>query len=107
MKANPNKHAVGTVIEAAMEKGRGVVTTVLIQAGTLRMGEPILAGQYSGRVKALFNERGQKIEKAGPATPVQVLGMQGAPQAGDRFNSVEIGRAPGCNPVTNAHLVCR
>lgn len=88
LKANPAKHAVGTVIEAAMEKGRGVVTTVLIQAGTLKVGEPILAGQYSGRVKALFNERGQKTVKAGPATPVQVLGMQGAPQAGDRFNAV-------------------
>ncbi|QEC51393.1 translation initiation factor IF-2 [Anseongella ginsenosidimutans] len=89
LKANPEKKALGTVIEAAMEKGRGVVTTVLIQAGTLRVGEPILAGQFSGRVKALFNERGKKIEKAGPATPVQVLGMQGAPQAGDRFNAVE------------------
>lgn len=89
LKANPKKKAVGTVIEAAMEKGRGVVTTVLIQAGTLTVGEPILAGQFSGRVKALFNERGKKIEKAGPSTPVQVLGMQGAPQAGDRFNAVE------------------
>jgi len=89
LKANPKKKAIGTVIEAAMEKGRGVVTTVLIQAGTLTVGEPILAGQYSGRVKALFNERGKKIEKAGPSTPVQVLGMQGAPQAGDRFNAVE------------------
>lgn len=87
--ANPDKRAVGTVIEAALDKGRGIVTTVLIQAGTLRVGDPILAGSYSGRVKALHNERGQKVDKAGPSTPVQVLGMQGAPTAGDKFNSME------------------
>ncbi len=87
--ANPNKRAVGTVIEAALDKGRGIVTTVLIQAGTLSVGDPILAGCYSGRVKALHNERGQKVDKAGPSTPVQVLGMQGAPTAGDKFNSME------------------
>ncbi len=87
--ANPDKRAVGTVIEAALDKGRGIVTTVLIQAGTLRVGDPILAGCFSGRVKALHNERGQKVELAGPSTPVQVLGMQGAPTAGDRFNSLE------------------
>ena len=87
--ANPNKRAVGTVIEAALDKGRGIVTTVLIQSGTLRVGDPILAGCFSGRVKALHNERGQKVEKAGPSTPVQVLGMQGAPTAGDKFNSLE------------------
>ncbi len=89
LKANPNKRAVGTIIEAALDKGRGIVTTVLIQAGTLRVGDPILAGCYSGRVKALHNERGQKIDYAGPATPVQVLGMQGAPTSGDRFNVIE------------------
>lgn len=89
LKANPDKLAIGTVIEAAMEKGRGIVSTVLIQAGTLKMGEPILAGQYSGRVKALFNERGQKVDNVGPASPVQILGMQGAPQAGDRFAAME------------------
>ncbi len=88
LKANPNKRAVGTVIEAALDKGRGIVTTILVQAGTLRVGDPILAGCYSGRVKALTNERGQKIEKAGPSTPVQVLGMGGAPQAGDKFNAM-------------------
>ncbi|MEO6499988.1 MAG: translation initiation factor IF-2, partial [Mucilaginibacter sp.] len=87
--ANPNKRAVGTVIEAALDKGRGIVTTILVQAGTLRVGDPILAGCYSGRVKALTNERGQRVESAGPSTPVQVLGMQGAPTAGDRFNSLE------------------
>jgi translation initiation factor IF-2 len=87
--ANPNKRAVGTVIEAALDKGRGIVTTILVQAGTLKVGDPILAGCYSGRVKALTNERGQRVEYAGPSTPVQVLGMQGAPTAGDKFNSLE------------------
>jgi translation initiation factor IF-2 len=89
LKANPNKHAVGSVIESALDKGRGIITTVLVLAGELRVGDPILAGCYSGRVKAMYNERGQKIELAGPATPVQVLGMNGAPQAGDKFNSME------------------
>jgi translation initiation factor IF-2 len=88
LKANPKKRATGTVIEAALDKGRGIVTTVLIQAGTLRVGDPILAGSFSGRVKALTNERGQKVDHAGPSTPVQVLGMQGAPTAGDKFNSL-------------------
>jgi len=87
--ANPNKRATGSVIEATLDKGRGIVTTVLVQAGTLKVGDPILAGSYSGRVKALFNERGQKVDKAGPSVPVQVLGMQGAPTAGDKFNAVE------------------
>ncbi len=89
LKANPNKKAVGTVIEAALDKGRGIITTVLVQAGQLKVGDPILAGCYSGRVKALFNERGQKVEMVGPSTPIQVLGMNGAPQAGDKFNSLE------------------
>src|SRR5690606_20161954 len=89
LKANPNKRAVGTVLEAQLDKGRGYVATVLVEAGTLKVGDPILAGSYSGRVKALFNERGAKVEKAGPASPVQVLGFQGAPQAGDKFNAVD------------------
>ena len=89
LKANPNKRATGSVIEATLDKGRGIVTTVLVQAGTLKVGDPILAGSYSGRVKALFNERGQKVGEAGPSVPVQVLGMQGAPTAGDRFNALE------------------
>ena len=89
LKANPNKRAVGTVIEATLDKGRGIVTTVLVQAGTLSVGDPILAGSYSGKVKALFNERGQKVDSAGPSVPVQVLGMQGAPTAGDKFNAME------------------
>ncbi len=87
--ANPNKRAVGTVIESALDKGRGIITTVLVQAGELKIGDPILAGSYSGRVKALFNERGAKVDSAGPSQPVQVLGMQGAPTAGDRFNALE------------------
>ncbi|MDB5687995.1 MAG: translation initiation factor, partial [Rhizorhabdus sp.] len=89
LKANPNKRAVGTVIEAALDKGRGIVTTILVQAGRLKVGDPILAGCYSGRVKALTNERGQRVESAGPSTPVQVLGMQGAPTAGDKFNVLD------------------
>jgi translation initiation factor IF-2 len=89
LKANPTKRATGSVIEATLDKGRGIVTTVLVQAGTLKVGDPILAGSYSGRVKALFNERGQKVDQAGPSVPVQVLGMQGAPTAGDRFNAME------------------
>jgi translation initiation factor IF-2 len=89
LKANPDKRATGTVIEATLDKGRGIVTTVLVQAGTLRVGDPILAGSYSGKVKALFNERGAKVTEAGPSVPVQVLGMQGAPTAGDKFNAME------------------
>ncbi len=89
LKANPNKRAVGTVIEAALDKGRGIVTTILVQSGMLKVGDPILAGCYSGRVKALTNERGQRVNSAGPSTPVQVLGMQGAPTAGDKFNALE------------------
>jgi len=89
LKANPAKRATGSVIEATLDKGRGIVTTVLVQAGTLKIGDPILAGSYSGRVKALFNERGQKVTEAGPSVPVQVLGMQGAPTAGDKFNALD------------------
>src|SRR6201999_3239221 len=89
LKANPDKRAVGAVIESALDKGRGIVTTVLVQAGTLKVGDPILAGCYSGGVKALTNERGQRIDSVGPSSPVQVLGMQGAPTAGDKFNALE------------------
>jgi translation initiation factor IF-2 len=89
LKANPKKRASGTVIEAQLDKGRGFVTTVLVQNGTLRVGDVMLAGPYSGRVKAMFNERGVKIDSAGPSTPVRVLGLSGAPQAGDKFNVME------------------
>ncbi len=89
LKANPNRRANGTVIESSLDKGRGYVMTVLIENGTMKVGDVILAGRHSGRVKALFNERGFRIKEAGPATPVQVLGMTGAPQAGDLFNIME------------------
>jgi translation initiation factor IF-2 len=102
LKANPDKRAVGTVIEAQLDKGRGYVATVLIESGTLRVGDPILAGSYSGRVKALYNERGSRVEQVGPAQPVQVLGFQGAPQAGDRFNGVE--SEPEAREIANKRL---
>ncbi|SFC60886.1 translation initiation factor IF-2 [Parapedobacter composti] len=89
LKADPKKRAVGSVIEASLDKGRGIVTTVLILSGTLRVGAPILAGSHSGKVKALYNERGQKVVEAGPSTPVQILGMSGAPTAGDKFYEME------------------
>jgi translation initiation factor IF-2 len=89
LKANAKKRAVGTVIESSLDKGRGYVTTVLVSGGTLRVGDAIIAGQYSGRVKAMFNERGLKVEEAGPATPVSLLGFEGAPNAGDKFNVME------------------
>jgi translation initiation factor IF-2 len=86
LKANPNKNAVGTIIEAELDKGRGFVNTVLVEAGTLKIGDVILAGRFYGKVKAMHNERGQVIQSAGPATPVQLLGIQGAPSSGDKFN---------------------
>lgn len=89
MKANPNKPATGTVVESSLDKGRGYVATILIKAGTLRVGDVMVAGPFSGKVKALFNERGTPIKEAGPSTPVQILGLDGAPQAGDKFNSLE------------------
>ena len=85
LKANPNKNAVGTVVEAQLDKGRGYVTTILVQAGTLKVGDYILAGKHSGKVKAMFNDKGKKLKKAGPSTPVSILGLDGAPQAGDKF----------------------
>jgi translation initiation factor IF-2 len=85
LKANPDKEAVGSVIEASLDKGRGYVSTVLVQAGTLHAGDMIVSGQYYGKVKAMSNERGQKAVEAGPSTPVQVLGLNGAPQAGEKF----------------------
>ncbi|RAJ18202.1 translation initiation factor IF-2 [Olleya aquimaris] len=86
LKANPKKPAVGTVVEAFLDKGRGYVSTVLVQAGTLRIGDYVLAGKNSGKVKAMHDERGHDIEEAGPSTPVSILGLDGAPQAGDKFN---------------------
>jgi translation initiation factor IF-2 len=89
LKANPDKRAVGTVVEAFLDKGRGYVSTVLVQAGTLRIGDYLLAGTCSGKVKAMQDERGQNIMEAGPSTPISVLGLDGAPQAGDKFNVFE------------------
>ncbi|HAH22566.1 MAG TPA: translation initiation factor IF-2, partial [Prolixibacteraceae bacterium] len=89
LKGNPNKRATGTVIESTLDKGRGYVCTVLVQNGTLRVGDVILAGQYYGHVKAMFNERNQRVDSAGPAEPVIVLGLDGAPQAGDKFNGMD------------------
>ena len=91
--ANPNKKAVGTVIESTLDKGRGYVSTVLVQGGTLHVGDVILSGTYTGRVKAMFNENGKKVTEAGPSTPVQVLGLNGAPQAGDSFNVMDDDRS--------------
>ncbi|MDA9803562.1 translation initiation factor IF-2 [Flavobacteriaceae bacterium] len=86
LKANPNKVANGTVVEAFLDKGRGYVSTILVQGGTLKIGDYLLAGQCSGKVKAMHDERGNKIKEAGPATPISILGLDGAPQAGDKFN---------------------
>ncbi|MDO5972461.1 translation initiation factor IF-2 [Flavivirga aquimarina] len=86
LKANPDKPAVGTVVEAFLDKGRGYVSTILVQAGTLRVGDYVLAGQHSGKVKAMHDERGNDVVEAGPSTPVSILGLDGAPQAGDKFN---------------------
>ena len=89
LKANKGRMAKGTVIESELDKGRGYVSTVLVQTGTLKIGDPIVAGCYSGKVKAMFNDRGNKVTEAGPSIPVQLLGLNGAPQAGDLFNVME------------------
>ncbi len=89
LKANPNKKSVGTIIESTLDKGRGYVATILVKAGTLSVGDIILAGSYFGHIKAMYNERGNKIDKAGPSSPVLILGLNGAPQAGDNFNTME------------------
>ncbi|PVY37246.1 translation initiation factor IF-2 [Pontibacter virosus] len=89
LKANPDRNAVGTVIEASLDKGRGYVATVLVQTGTLNIGDVVLAGSHYGRVKAMTDHRGRKMKVAGPSTPVQLLGLDGAPQAGDKFQVME------------------
>jgi translation initiation factor IF-2 len=89
LKANPHKNAVGTVIESTLDKGRGYVATLIVQSGTLKVGDILLAGCQTGRVKAMYNERGQKLTSAPPSTPVVVLGLNGAPQAGDKFNVMD------------------
>ena len=85
LKANPKKQAAGTVVEALLDKGRGYVSTILVQSGTLNIGDFILAGKHSGKVKAMYDERGKEIFEAGPSTPISILGLDGAPQAGDKF----------------------
>ena len=86
LKANPNRRATGAVIESSLDKGRGYLATILVQNGTMKVGDVMLSGCYTGRVKAMFNERGQKVDEAGPSTPVSVLGLNGAPTAGETFN---------------------
>jgi translation initiation factor IF-2 len=89
LKANPNRNAVGTVIEASLDKGKGYVSTILVETGTLKVGDIVLAGHYFGRVRAMINDLGTRIKEAGPSIPVQILGLPGAPQAGDKFNVME------------------
>jgi translation initiation factor IF-2 len=92
LKANPDKPALGTVIESSLDKGRGFTATVLVKAGTLRIGDIMLAGSCFGHIKAMYNERGNKVEVVGPATPTLILGLNGAPQAGDKFNVMDSDR---------------
>ena len=93
LKANPDRKASGAVIESMLDKGRGYVATIMVQNGTLRVGDVLLSGTYTGRVKAMFDENGRKVTEAGPSTPVQVLGLNGAPQAGDTFNVMDDDRS--------------
>ena len=86
LKANPNRKATGSIIESSLDKGRGYVATVLVSNGTLHVGDIVLAGTYYGKVKAMFNERNQRLKEAGPAEPVLILGLNGAPAAGDTFH---------------------
>ena len=89
LKANPNRKAIGSIIESSLDKGRGYVATVMVQNGTLRVGDVILAGTHHGKIKAMFNERNQRVKEAGPSTPVLILGLNGAPAAGDTFNVLD------------------
>jgi translation initiation factor IF-2 len=89
LKANPNKQGTGTVIEASLDKGKGYITKILVQNGTVEIGDSLVAGPYSGKIKAMFNETGKKVKKAGPSTPTLILGLSGAPQAGEKFKVME------------------
>ncbi|MCK9304584.1 MAG: translation initiation factor IF-2, partial [Bacteroidales bacterium] len=89
LKANSKKKSHGTIIESSLDKGRGFLATILVHSGTLRIGDIILSGSHTGRIKAMFNERGQKVSEAGPSTPVSILGLNGAPAAGELFNVME------------------
>lgn len=106
LKANPKRKSIGTIIEASLDKGRGYVTSVLVQGGELKQGDMMLAGQYYGKVKAMFNERGQRVEKAGPSTPVQILGLNGAPQAGEKFKIYD-GETEAKNIATHRAQILR
>ena len=92
LKANPERKAIGTVIESSLDKGRGYISTILVETGTLNIGDVLLAGSHFGHVKAMYNERGNRIESAGPSMPALILGLNGAPQAGDRFNVMDSDR---------------
>ena len=105
LKANPDRKATGTVIESTLDKGRGYVATVLVENGTLHVGDVLLSGIHTGRVKAMFNENGKKVTEAGPATPVQVLGLNGAPQAGDTFNVMDDDRS--AREIASKRSACR
>jgi translation initiation factor IF-2 len=89
LQANPSRPAIGTIIEATLDKGKGYIAKILVQAGTLRIGDPVVAGENSGKIKAMFNERGARVKVAGPSTPVLILGLSGAPQAGERFKVMD------------------
>ncbi len=89
LQANPNRQAIGAILEASLDKGRGYVSKALVQTGTLKIGDPVVAGEHSGKIKAMFNERGERIKIAGPATPVLILGLSGAPQAGEKFRVLD------------------
>ena len=105
LKSRPDKRAVGTVLEASLEKGRGYVAKVLVQNGTLGIGDTILAGPHYGKIKAMFNERGKRVKQAGPSTPVLILGLQGAPPAGEKFNSMASEKEAKDLATKRAHLV--
>ncbi len=89
LKANPNRQAIGAILEASLDKGRGYVSKALVQTGTLKIGDAVVAGEHSGKIKAMFNERGERVKVAGPATPVLILGLSGAPQAGEKFRVLD------------------
>ena len=89
LQANPKRQAIGAILEASLDKGRGYVSKALVQTGTLKIGDPVVAGEHSGKIKAMFNERGERIKVAGPATPVLILGLSGAPQAGEKFRVLD------------------
>src|SRR5690606_36536178 len=105
LKANPNRLANGTVVEAFLDKGRGYVSTVLVQRGTLKVGDYVLAGIHHGKVRAMYDERGKAVKEAGPSTPISILGLDGAPGAGDKFNVFEDEREAKSIAIKPAQLL--